>query len=195
MGLNLEQLRAQARQAMRELLEAADLAPGDIVVVGCSSSEVLGQHIGKASSYETAQAIFEGIWPEVKGRGLYLAAQCCEHLNRTLIVEREAVRDLETIVNVVPQPKAGGSFATAAWRAFRRPTAVERVRAGAGLDVGDTLIGMHLRRVAVPVRVSLNKLGEANLVCARTRPPYVGGPRAVYTADLHSQQGEGAGPV
>ena len=187
----LAAIRRQSRQAMEELLAAADTAPGDIVVVGCSSSEILGEHIGHGSSFETARAVLEGLLPPLKEKGLYLAAQCCEHLNRSLVVERAAVDRWEQLVNVVPQPKAGGSFATAAWQAFDAPCAVCQVSAAAGLDIGDTFIGMHLRRVAVPMRLSLTAIGSAHLTAARTRPPYVGGARAVYTADHLSQQGEG----
>ena len=176
----MDELRVNAEKATRQLLEAAKLHAGDIFVVGCSSSEVMGGNIGKASSPEVAKAILQGILPVLQEKGIYLAAQCCEHLNRTLIVEREAVQDPEQIVSVIPQVHAGGSFAVAAWEAFREPTAVHTVRAAAGLDIGDTLIGMHLRRVAVPVRLDVKKLGEANLVAARTRPPFVGGSRAVY---------------
>ena len=88
------------------------------------------------------------------------------------------------IVNVVPQPKAGGSFATAAYAAFSDPVAVEHIRADAGMDIGDTLIGMHLKEVAVPVRLSVKTVGEAPLVCARTRPKFIGGCRAVYDEHL-----------
>ena len=121
----------------------------------------------------------------MKERGLYLAAQCCEHLNRALIVEREAAQryGLE-IVNAVPKPKAGGSFATAAYKAFAYPVAVEKIQARAGLDIGGTLIGMHLAPVAVPVRISVPKVGMANLICARTRPKFIGGSRAQYDESL-----------
>lgn len=171
----------QARTAVVELLDAAGLRPGDILVVGCSSSEVLGGHIGKASSGEAADAVFEGIFPVLRERGVFLAAQCCEHLNRALIVEGDcAERYGYEPVCVVPQPKAGGSFAARAWREFQRPAAVERIRAHAGLDIGGTLIGMHLREVAVPVRLSLDHIGQAILLCARTRPKFIGGSRAVY---------------
>ena len=181
METNFEQITAQARTATRQLLDIAGLKEGDIFVVGCSSSEVLGGHIGKASSLEAAQAVFEGIYPALREREVYLAAQCCEHLNRVLIVEGECARryGLEPVC-VVPQPKAGGSFAARAWNTFARPTAVEHIRAHAGMDIGGTLIGMHLREVAVPVRLSLDHFGRAILLCARTRPKYVGGSRAVY---------------
>ena len=181
METNFEQITAQARTATRQLLDIAGLKEGDIFVVGCSSSEVLGGHIGKASSLEAAQAVFEGIYPALREREVYLAAQCCEHLNRVLIVEGAcAERHGYEPVCVVPQPKAGGSFAARAWNTFARPTAVEHIRAHAGMDIGGTLIGMHLREVAVPVRFSLDHIGRAILLCARTRPKYIGGSRAVY---------------
>ena len=176
-----QEIQAQARTAAEELLAASGLRPGDLFVVGCSSSEITGGQIGKASSLETAQAVFQGIYPVLEERGIFLAAQCCEHLNRALILEGDCADKYGyEPVCVVPQPKAGGSFATQAWRAFGRPAAVERVRAHAGMDIGGTLIGMHLREVAVPVRLSLDRIGAALLLCARTRPRYIGGSRAAY---------------
>lgn len=178
---NFEQIAAQARTATTELLDISGLKAGDIFVVGCSSSEVLGGHIGKASSREAAEAVFNGIYPVLKERGVYLAAQCCEHLNRALVIEGDCADKCGyEPVCVVPQPKAGGSFAAKAWQAFEHPTAVEHIRARAGLDVGGTLIGMHLREVAVPVRLSVDHIGKAILLCARTRPKFIGGSRAVY---------------
>lgn len=184
MTYTLEELCAQAALAVRELLDAAHLEAGDIFVVGCSSSEIVGGHIGHASSLEAAQAVFQGIYPVLQEKGIYLAAQCCEHLNRALIVERDCARAYGyEIVSVRPQPKAGGSFATTAWDNFASPVAVEHIRAHAGMDIGGTLIGMHLRDVAVPVRLSLSHIGEAILLCARTRPKFIGGSRAVYDAE------------
>ena len=178
---DFEKISAQARTAAEELLDAAGLKAGDLFVVGCSSSEIIGGHIGKASSPETAQAVLRGILPLLEERGICLAAQCCEHLNRALILEADcAARYGYDPVSVRPQPKAGGSFATAAWDAFRHPVAVEHIRAHVGLDIGGTLIGMHLREVAVPVRLSLDRIGAALLLCARTRPRYIGGSRAAY---------------
>ena len=177
-----KQIEMQARQAVTELLAEAKLKKGDVFVVGCSSSEIVGGHIGKDSSLEAAQAVYAGIAPVLAQRGIWLAAQCCEHLNRALIVEHEAVPGAE-IVNVLPQPKAGSSFATAAYQSFRHPVALEEIRADAGLDIGGTLIGMHLRRVAVPVRLNLSRIGEANILCARTRPKLIGGERARYTEE------------
>lgn len=181
MEFSMEELTAQAAQAVTGLLEQAGLRPGDLFVVGCSSSEVLGGRIGKASSLEAAQAVFAGVYPALKERGIFLAAQCCEHLNRALIIEEAcALRYGYEPVCVVPQPKAGGSFATTAWRTFERPVAVEHIRAHAGMDIGGTLIGMHLRDVAVPVRLDLGHIGQAILLCARTRPKLIGGSRAQY---------------
>jgi len=162
-------------------LESAKLKEKDIFVIGCSSSEVAGHEIGTFSSIEIADAIFSGIYPILKERGIYLAAQCCEHLNRALILEEEAAEYYRyPAVNVVPHPKAGGSFATTTYCEFNRPVAVEMIQAKAGMDIGDTLIGMHLMPVAVPVRVSIKAIGQANLVCARTRRKFIGGERAQY---------------
>lgn len=180
-----EELTVQARQAVTELLNVAQLKAGELFVVGCSSSEVVGAHIGKGSSMEAAQAVFRGIYPELKARGIYLAAQCCEHLNRALIIEEEAaVRFGYEVVNVRPWAHAGGSFATTAWESFESPVAVEHVKAKAGIDIGLTLIGMHLKDVAVPVRLSVKSIGCAPIVCARTRPRFIGGERAQYNDAL-----------
>jgi len=180
----MQELTAQTRAAAQELLDIACLAPGQVLVVGCSSSEIMGQHIGKGSSMDAAAAVVAGLLPVCRARGVALAAQCCEHLNRALIVEAEtADRYAWEPVTVVPRPHAGGSFATTVWRSMAHPVAVEAIRAHAGMDIGDTLIGMHLKSVAVPVRLGIKKLGEANLVCARTRPKYIGGPRAGYDTD------------
>ena len=175
------ELYNQAKQAAEEIADAAGLQKGQILVVGCSSSEVAGGVIGHNSSLETAEAVFAGIYDVLQEKGIYLAAQCCEHLNRAICVERAAEPDAE-IVCVVPQPKAGGSFATTAYRTFRNPVMVEEIKADAGLDIGGTLIGMHLKRVAVPVRLSIDRIGSAILLAAKTRPKYIGGERAVYNA-------------
>jgi len=177
----VEHIRVQTVQAIAELLETAGLASGDIFVVGCSTSEVAGQAIGKAGSYEVAQSIFEGLYPALFERGIYLAAQCCEHLNRALVVERTLAlaQNLE-IVTAVPYPDAGGSFAAYTWDHLIDPVLVESIRAKAGIDIGQTLIGMHLAHVAVPVRLSLRTIGEAPILAAKTRPKLIGGPRARY---------------
>lgn len=178
---------AQARQAAMALCDTAGLHAGDLLVVGCSPSEVLGERIGTDSNFETAQQIFHAIWETLHTQGILLAAQCCEHLNRALIVQREtACKFGLEIVNVVPQPKAGGSFATAAYQEFDDPVAVETVKAQAraGMDIGGTLIGMHIRPVAVPVRLEVQHIGKAILLCARSRPKFVGGSRAHYDDSL-----------
>ena len=179
----LAQVRQQAAAAAQELAEAAHLHRGQIVVVGCSTSEVVGKKVGSWSTPEVADAIFRGLNSVFAPMGVYMAAQCCEHLNRALIVEQAAVPGAE-IVNVVPQPKAGSSFATAAYHAFRHPVALEEIRADAGLDIGGTLIGMHLKKVAVPVRLAQNHIGQAIVLAARTRPKFIGGDRAVYDETL-----------
>ena len=168
---------------MEELGEKAKLRPGNIVVVGCSTSEVAGAKIGTGSSPVIAEQIFAALQEYAKKHDLYLAVQCCEHLNRAIIVERSAVPNAE-IVNVVPQPKAGGSLATRAYSCFDDPVAVEEIRADAGIDIGLTLIGMHLKKVAVPLRLEHNRIGEALVVAARTRPKFIGGARAVYSEDM-----------
>lgn len=176
-----ETIQKEAKRAVAELLEVSGLSEGQILVIGCSSSEIVGETIGHGSSFETAEAVFEAIYPILAEKGIFLAAQCCEHLNRAIIVEKAcAERYGLDPVCVVPYPKAGGSFATAAWRHFKSPIAVEHIRAHAGLDIGGTLIGMHLREVAVPVRLTVGKIGNANILCARTRPKLIGGERARY---------------
>ena len=183
--MELEEIRDQVREVVLELLEAAKLKRGDLMVVGCSSSEILSERIGTHSSREVGEAVFQGIYGELKERGIYLACQCCEHLNRALILEKEAAEKYGfEEVNVVPQLKAGGSFAVAAYQHFEHPAAVEEVRADAGIDIGDTLIGMHLKKVAVPVRTARKSIGGAHVVCARTRLKFVGGERAVYNPEL-----------
>lgn len=178
-----EDIKSQAGSLTREFCKEARLKKGQIVIVGCSSSEIAGQNVGSLSSPEIGQAVFEGIYEVLAEKGIYLAAQCCEHLNRAVITERGAVGDCE-IVNVVPQPKAGGSFATAAYHGFDDPVAVEEIRADAGLDIGGTLIGMHLKKVAVPLRLETKRIGKASVNAARTRPKFIGGNRAVYDESL-----------
>ena len=181
-----QEITQAARDAVQELLEVSKIKPGEILVVGCSTSEVLGERIGTDSNKQVAEAILAGILPLVKEKGVWLAAQCCEHLNRALILEAEAARQyrLEP-VNAVPQPKAGGSFATAVYEALEAPVAIEQMQdARAGMDIGNTLIGMHLARVAVPVRLKTKFIGQAPVVCARVRPKYIGGVRAHYDERL-----------
>ncbi len=177
----MRRYQEQGYQAAKELLEAAKVRKDDILVVGCSTSEVLGEKIGSHSVPEVANEIVAGILEAAKEYGVFVAGQCCEHLNRAVILEAAAAEKYGyEPVNVIPKPKAGGSFATALFAALNSPVAVEHIKAACGMDIGDTLIGMHLKEVAVPLRISVKKLGEANLVCARTRPKFIGGVRAVY---------------
>ena len=176
-----ERIVEESKKMIEEFLSVVPMSKGEILVVGCSSSEIVGETIGKGSDFNAAKAVYEGIAPILRERGIFLAAQCCEHLNRALVVEKECTEKygLE-IVCVVPKAKAGGSFATTAYENFDSPVVVETIKAHAGVDIGSTLIGMHLRHVAVPVRLTMKALGKANVTFARTRPKYIGGPRAVY---------------
>lgn len=176
-------LYKQAFSVVNEIIEKAKLKKGSVLVIGCSTSEILGSKIGTNSAPEVAKEVFDGFYNCAKEKGVFLAIQCCEHLNRAVVVEEETAKNLE-IVNVIPQPKAGGSLATVAYSSFNNPVVVEEIKADAGLDVGLTLIGMHLKKVAVPVRLENNRIGEAIVVGARTRPKFIGGARAVYNNEL-----------
>lgn len=177
----LGEVRRQVATAVDELLNVALLQKSHVLVVGCSTSEVAGARIGTAGSEAVAEAILEPLWEVTQQRGIYLACQCCEHLNRALVVSQEAAERYNwEQVSVIPVPKAGGAFAARAMRHMPGAVVVEEIRAHAGLDIGSTLIGMHLKRVAVPVRLSLDTIGNARLTAARTRPKLIGGERAVY---------------
>ena len=175
------EIKNEASQVMEELLAAANLQPGDLFVLGCSTSEIAGEHIGKAGSLEIATFVFDGIYPALRDKGLFLAVQCCEHLNRALVVESEyaRLRGL-SVVSALPNPQAGGAFAALTWSRFSNPVLVEAVSAQAGLDIGQTLIGMHLMPVAVPLRLSRRTIGKACILAAKTRPKYIGGQRTKY---------------
>ena len=177
---DFQNIKETATKAVTELIEAAHLKEGDILVVGCSSSEIKGEHIGKGSDMNAAEAVYQGIKPILDEKGIFLAAQGCEHINRAIITERAALGPLDEIVNVVPQLHAGGSFTVTVYNNAKDPVALERIQADAGMDIGDTLIGMHLKPVAVPVRLSMREIGCAHLTCARTRPKFIGGERAKY---------------
>ncbi|MBO7681914.1 MAG: TIGR01440 family protein [Clostridia bacterium] len=186
--MDLQVIEQESRLAALEICEASGIKAGQIFVVGCSSSEVSGDRIGTATNVDVAQAIYNGIAPVLAQRGVFLAGQCCEHLNRALVVEVETAKayGLEQ-VNAVPQPNhAGGAFGTVAYERMEQPVVVEdlKAQADAGMDIGGTLIGMHIRPVVVPLRISVDHIGAAVLLCARRRPKYVGGARAVYDEDL-----------
>lgn len=177
----MEEIKKQASDAVKELLESANLKKGDVFIIGCSSSEISGSVIGKGSDSEAAEAVFDAVYPLLKEKGIFLAAQCCEHLNRAVVLEREAAEKYGfEEVSVVPWEHAGGAFATTVFRNLDHPVVVEHIKASAGIDIGQTLIGMHLKHVAVPVRLSVKNIGHAVVTAARTRPKYIGGSKARY---------------
>ncbi len=182
----IEEIEKESKEIIEEFFEEVskktEIRKGSILVVGCSTSEVLGGRIGKESSLDVAESIYNGFKNELDKRGIYLVSQCCEHLNRALVIEREVAEKFGLeIVSAVPQMHAGGSFPVTVYKNMKEPVLVEEVKADFGLDIGDTLIGMHLKKVAVPVRLSTKTLGKANLTCAYTRPKYIGGERAKYS--------------
>lgn len=178
--MDLNVISSDVSKALEELFGIAPVKAGQILVVGCSTSEIAGGRIGKSSSMEVAEAVVKGIYDVISKYGVYLAAQCCEHLNRALVVEEEVAEkhDLE-IVSVVPVMNAGGAFAATTREHMKNPVVVEHIKGHFGLDIGDTLIGMHIKHVAVPVRLRINKIGQAHLTAARYRPKLIGGARAV----------------
>ncbi len=177
----IHEWKKQLDTIITEFNVQAGLKPGELLVVGCSTSEVAGERIGTAGSFEVAEMIFQGLKKLQAKTGIELAFQCCEHLNRALVVERSVAqkRQLEE-VSVVPVLHAGGAMATHAFNSLDDAAVVEFVKAEAGIDIGQTLIGMHLRPVAVPVRVSQKTVGKALVTLAKTRPKLIGGARAVY---------------
>ncbi len=186
--MDFSEITAQSRQAVTEILKDAKLKEGAIFVIGCSSSEILGDQIGTATNVEVADAVYDGIIPVLKENGILAAAQCCEHLNRALVVERQTMEKYGfEQVNAIPQPNhAGGALGTVCYKRFDDPVLVESIegKADAGIDIGGTMIGMHMHSVVVPMRISLRKIGAAPIICARHRPKYVGGERAIYDEEL-----------
>lgn len=177
----LSKYEAQAYEAAGEIIGIAKPKPGSLFVVGCSTSEILGSNPGTNSAPDIGRSACLGVLRACRENSLYLCAQCCEHLNRAVVLEREAAEKyMLDEVNAVPRPKAGGSFPTALWGELSEPCTVEHVRAHLGLDIGSVMIGMQLREVAVPVRLEHNRIGEALVTAARTRPKFIGGERAVY---------------
>lgn len=180
-----EQISADIKKVIDEFLPLAKLNGGGVLVLGFSTSEAGGGLIGHASSMEVAAAVYDVLYNELKAKGVYLAAQCCEHLNRALVIEARLAERLGLdTVNVVPQLHAGGASAVTAYSRFDEPVVVEHIKADAGIDIGGTLIGMHLKEVAVPVHTAQKTVGKANVLCARTRAKFIGGERAVYNNDL-----------
>ncbi len=177
----LERIDLEWQKALKEFFSQVNLRPQEILVLGCSTSEVLGQDIGKGGSLKVAEVLLPPLLEETNKRGIYLAVQCCEHLNRALVVEEACARYYRLDeVTVLPSSSAGGSMAFKYWQELTSPIMVECIQSHAGIDIGDTFIGMHLRPVAVPIRVSIKEIGKAHLTMARTRPRLIGGPRALY---------------
>ncbi len=180
-----EEIKNQAHDAFVQLIDAAKLKKNSIIVLGCSTSEISGGRMGTQSNLDIAKALYSGFYDTLCQKGMYLAAQCCEHLNRALVIERELAEKLNLQpVNAVPQPKAGGSSATVAYSLMKDPVLVEHIKADAGIDIGGTLIGMHLKETAVPLWLPTKKIGNAFVSSARTRAKYIGGERAVYNPEL-----------
>ncbi|MFD3446686.1 TIGR01440 family protein [Microbacteriaceae bacterium 4G12] len=180
---DLEQLKKQLQTALSDFQEQASLTEGQIFVVGCSTSEVIGAAIGTSGTMEVAEAIFAQIKEFQNKHNIALAFQCCEHLNRALVVEREtALKHNLEMVTVTPVRSAGGALATYAYHNMKHPVVVEFIRADAGIDIGHTFIGMHLKHVAVPVRTTIKQVGHAPITMAKTRPKLIGGARAVYSS-------------
>lgn len=179
--MDLEKIRRESQRAILELLEIASLESGALFILGVSTSELWGEKIGTNGRLDLAQAVFSGLYPALLDRGIQLAVQCCEHLNRALVVEEiyAKTHGLE-IVHAIPVPNAGGAMAAYAWGEFTKPVLVETVKAQAGLDIGQTMIGMHLAPVAVPVRLGQGEIGKAPVLGAYSRPKQIGGARAVY---------------
>ncbi len=181
----LEKISNDIKAVLDEFLPQAKLRSGSILVLGFSTSEAGGGVIGQHSSLDVANAVYDILYPEFCKNNIYLAAQCCEHLNRALIIEAEAAEKLNLdVVNAVPQLHAGGASAVTAYSLFKNPVAVEHIKADAGIDIGGTLIGMHLKEVAVPVHTAQKTVGSASVLCARTRAKFIGGERAVYNNEL-----------
>lgn len=180
-----QKIREDMNTITEEWLESGHLDQGEIFVIGCSTSEMAGEKIGTSGSEVIAEAVYAGLKQLREKAGVHLAFQCCEHLNRSLVVERGTLRQYQlTEVSAVPVPEAGGSMASFAYKNMHDPVLVERIQAHAGIDIGETMIGMHLKHVAVPVRLKKHWIGNARLTAARTRPKLIGGQRAQYKGTI-----------
>lgn len=177
----INKIKSDIKSVLTEFLPQANLKEGSVLVLGFSTSEAGGGNIGQHSSLDVADAVYSVLYNELKEKGIYLAAQCCEHLNRALVIEESLAQKLNLdVVNAVPQLHAGGASAVTAYSLFDSPVLVEHIKADAGIDIGGTLVGMHLKEVAVPVHTSQKTIGCATVLCARTRAKFIGGERAVY---------------
>lgn len=186
----MDNIREDAIKVINEIMENSDIKEGDIFIVGCSSSEMIGNQMGTSKDGETdaaVEALYEVINESISQKKAYLAVQCCEHLNRAVVIDRKIAQlcDLE-IVNVIPQPHAGGAFAVKHYNSLKDPVVVENIKqkAVAGLDIGGVMIGMHIHPVVVPIRLKNKNIGKAIVLAGRYRPKYIGGQRAVYDTSL-----------
>ena len=179
--MDLDMIERQTRQAMEELVKELDYPPDSIFLLGCSTSEISGKRIGKASNREIGEVVVGVVSELISEKGLALAVQSCEHINRAIVIEREvALKNNYEIVNVVPADHAGGACAISAYGNMKDPAVIEFVHAVAGIDIGDTFIGMHINHVAVPVRLSVKEIGFAHVTAAKSRPKLIGGARAQH---------------
>lgn len=183
--MDMETMRREAHNVLSDcverLMQQGQIPAGGVIVLGCSTSEVVGARIGKGSVPELGKVIAEAMLDACRERQLHAAFQCCEHLNRAIVVEKEVLKDMHLCqVRAIPQPKAGGSVPSAAWKLMQEPALAMAIQADAAIDVGDALVGMHIRPVAVPLRGQFAQLGCAHVTMAYARLPYIGGSRAVY---------------
>ncbi len=183
-NMDMQTMLDDLERALTELIDISLLKAGDVLVLGCSTSEMVGERIGQGSAPDIGEAMIHRIMSLLQPYGIHLATQCCEHLNRALVLDQEVLRNHGwPQVQVVPYPKAGGSLSSAYYRKLFQPAVAEYIQADAGLDIGDTLIGMHLKPVAIPVRLGIKQIGSAHITAARTRPKLIGGERAKYSMD------------
>ncbi len=184
MNEELKLVAEQIKSLLNELNDHVNFTSEHVLVIGCSTSEVSGQRIGTSGTIEVAEVLFSEIKAFQDETGVQLAFQCCEHLNRALVVQRKTAKNLQLDeVTVIPVRTAGGALASFAFRHLDQAVIVEHIKADAGIDIGDTLIGMHLKHVAVPLRTSIKQVGQAHITAAKTRPKLIGGARAVYSVD------------
>lgn len=181
MTSDLQQIEQQLQTILNDFFRQVTIKKGQVMVIGCSTSEVMGERIGTSGTLEVASLFYDNLSSFADKHGIHLAFQCCEHLNRALVIDRHLAEDKGwEEVAVIPVRKAGGAMATYAYEHLDDPVIVEFIQADLGIDIGDTFIGMHLKHVAVPVRATINQLGSAHVTLAKTRPKLIGGARAMY---------------
>ncbi|MDO5717432.1 MAG: TIGR01440 family protein [Tissierellia bacterium] len=177
----LSEIRIKTEEAIKELVEIAEMRENDIFVIGASTSEIQGSRIGKNSNIEIGEAVIETALSVLRPMGIYLAVQGCEHINRALVIEREAAERYGfEEVTVKPALHAGGACSLSAYKMANDPVMIEHIVAKAGLDIGDTSIGMHIKFVQIPVRLKVKEIGQAHISALKSRPKLIGGPRADY---------------